>query len=843
MAVEVAEAQPKYVIFLIGDGMGFEQVRAGGMYANGAAGTLSFEMFPFSGELTNHTASGGIPDSAAAGTALATGVKVDNGVVSMAIPGDGSELETLLEYSKAQGKSAGLVTTTFWFDATPAVFGAHEPSRGNYGEIASDYWQQTRPNVVLGGYHDSDMEAGAVSAGYTVVTGRADMQALDTETENMVFGQFGDSYMPYEYDGLGALPHLSEMTATALSILDNDPDGFFLMVEGARIDHACHDNDIQRAVLETVEFNNAVQVAIDWAQGRTDTLILVTADHETGGLTVLANNGVGALPTVSWSSLSHTGVNVPVYAWGVNAEFISGVMDNTEMFGVVTAGPQAWNPHPQDGDTGVWLPPVLSWKPGIYAASHQVYFGTMFDDVNSAAGASLQADATYVPAGPLDVSTTYYWRVDEVNDLHPDSPWAGSVWNFTTAPGNSTRPDPTNGAFAVAIDTTLGWLPGPAAATHNVYFGTSSPPAFIGNQLANSYDPGSLEFDTTYYWRIDEVEADGTTVYTGDVWSFTTTPDIRITDPNLVGWWPLDEGNGNAALDWSGHGNHGTLFGPEWATPGFHGDAALNFIGGGYVAIQNLNYNSTGNAEVTVCAWIRTNSGGDQFIVSFDRNEYWRLAINTQVATEGQVAWHVMTEPYPLDYSSVTRVDDGLWHHVCGVFDNGRSTIYIDGLAEPSATGGLTFGTGNVRYGFIGANSEATSFNGNRSIGAPVAGNMDDVRIYDKALTPAEIQAIAARAEAWSPSPADGATEVVRRPTLSWTPGATAASHDVYLSTDRQAVIDGTAFIVNQIETSYSPEVLTNAATYYWRVDAVEANGTTKHIGAVWSFTVTRFGR
>jgi alkaline phosphatase len=108
------------------------------MYANGEAGTLSFEMFPFSGELTNDNAGGGIPDSAAAGTALATGVKVNNRVISMAIPGDERELETLLEYSKARGKSTGLVTTSQWYDATPAAFGAHEPRRGNYGEIWYD---------------------------------------------------------------------------------------------------------------------------------------------------------------------------------------------------------------------------------------------------------------------------------------------------------------------------------------------------------------------------------------------------------------------------------------------------------------------------------------------------------------------------------------------------------------------------------------------------------------------------------------------------------------------------------------------------------------------------------
>jgi alkaline phosphatase len=205
------------------------------------------------------------------------------------------------------------------------------------------------------------------------------MQALDTEAETMVFGGFGGGYLPYEFDGLEPLPHLSEMTATALDILDNDPDGFFLMVEGGRIDHAGHANDIQRNILETIEFDNAVQVAMDWAAGRSDTLILVTADHETGGLTLLANNGANVLPAVEWSSGSHTAANVPVYAWGVNASMVSGVMDNTEMFAVVTAGPEARDPDPANRSVYSDTWGTLYWGPGPYAVSHDVYLSDSFD--------------------------------------------------------------------------------------------------------------------------------------------------------------------------------------------------------------------------------------------------------------------------------------------------------------------------------------------------------------------------------------------------------------------------------------------------------------------------------
>ena len=330
------ETSPTNVIFCIGDGMGFEKVKAAGMYAYGEVGRLSFEGFPHRGEVTTHSADSPMTDSAAAATAMATGSKVNNGVISTALPGDGSELYTLLECFKDRGKSTGLVSTTFITHATPAAFGAHEPRRGNLAEIAEGYLNQTRPNVLLGGGGNGMTDAAAEAAGYTVVTDRDELLSLGAENIVRVSGQFGDTNLPYEFDGLGRLPHLSEMSATALKILTKSPTGFFLMIEGGRIDHAGHSNDIERNIFETLEFAKTVKVVTDWMKGRTDTLIIVTADHETGGLKVLKNNGMGNFPTVSWSTGGHTTTNIPVYAWGPNAARISGVMDNTDFFDVVT---------------------------------------------------------------------------------------------------------------------------------------------------------------------------------------------------------------------------------------------------------------------------------------------------------------------------------------------------------------------------------------------------------------------------------------------------------------------------------------------------------------------------
>ncbi len=347
-ASHLSAAPPKNVIILIGDGMGFEQVDAAGMYMYGydyglsPAHLLSFQTLPYQGELTTYSASSSVTDSAAAGTSLATGFKVDNGVIAMAYPSNGSyaygtEIETLLEYFQQRGKSTGLVTTTYVSHATPASFGAHEPARGNYSQIITDYLTQTQPKVLLGGakYINS---AAALAAGYSVVTTRAQLLDPNAISSPKLSGQFGSDHLPYEHDGnYATLPHLSEMAGVALEILQDDPDGFFLMVEGGRIDHAGHANQIERNVRETVEFANTVQTILDWAAGRHDTLIIVTADHETGGLDVVANNGVSAFPSVTWSTGDHTGVNVPIYAWGHNAEMVGGIMDNTAIVEMATA--------------------------------------------------------------------------------------------------------------------------------------------------------------------------------------------------------------------------------------------------------------------------------------------------------------------------------------------------------------------------------------------------------------------------------------------------------------------------------------------------------------------------
>lgn len=327
---------PKNIIICIGDGMGFEAVKAAGYYASGKTGTLSFEKFPYHAEIQTYAANTPMTDSAAAATAIATGHKVNNGVISMEIPGNGTPLKTLMEISQEANKRTGLVTTTYITHATPACFGAHNSQRNNLGEIAHDYLHLTRPNVLLGGGGNGITENRAESAGYTVITNREELFNLDTETETRVSGQFGQSNIPYMFDGTSNLPHLSEMVTVALDLLTNHEDGFFLLLEGGRIDHAGHSNDIERQLLETVEFANAVQTIYERVSDDNDTIILVTADHETGGLQVQKNNGQGQIPKITWTTGGHTISNVPLYGWGKNAEHVNGVLNNSDIIRIVT---------------------------------------------------------------------------------------------------------------------------------------------------------------------------------------------------------------------------------------------------------------------------------------------------------------------------------------------------------------------------------------------------------------------------------------------------------------------------------------------------------------------------
>lgn len=327
---------PKNIIFMIGDGMGFEQVKAAGMYLNGQEGTLAFEAFPVKGEVTTKSADSAVTDSAAAATAMATGVKVNNQVVSIALPGDGENLKTLTEFFKEYGKLTGILTNSYMNDATPACFSGHARKRGDFDELSRDMVKNVHPNLLFGGGCKGISVGLLKEAGYAVATDLDSMGELSPGSKYWA-GLFGTSMLPFEKDGdYSRLPHLSQMVGKALSLLDNEK-GFFLMIEGGLVDKAGHGNNLERNIGETLEFANAVKVVLEWAKDRKDTLLIVTADHETGGLTVVKNNGRGNYPDVIWKDKGHSAANVPLYVWGENSGAFGKIMDNTDFFRIITS--------------------------------------------------------------------------------------------------------------------------------------------------------------------------------------------------------------------------------------------------------------------------------------------------------------------------------------------------------------------------------------------------------------------------------------------------------------------------------------------------------------------------
>lgn len=342
------QSAPKNVILLIGDGMGDEHVLAAGMYANGVPNSLAFEKAPYTAKMQTHSANSTITDSAAAATAMATGRKVNNGVISMSVPGKGQQLETALEFFRNRCKSTGMVVTSVINHATPAAFSAHSFSRVEYASLLEQTFEYGAPDVVMGGGPIENGDPAARAAGYKIVTNRSELDAIDPSDDAKIYARFGNGDMAFEHEydlGLNSFysvyPHLSEMTAKSLELLETDEDGFFLMVEGSRIDHAGHGNALPHMVEELLEFEKTVETVLDWAADRDDTLVIVTADHETGGLRVQQSLGQGNMPRVLWTTSAHTALNVPVYAWGPNADMISGQIDNTYIYDVLTANSSA----------------------------------------------------------------------------------------------------------------------------------------------------------------------------------------------------------------------------------------------------------------------------------------------------------------------------------------------------------------------------------------------------------------------------------------------------------------------------------------------------------------------
>jgi len=405
---------PKNIIFFISDGCGFNQVNAASLFQYGATGRQVYERFPVRLAMSTYSINTGgynpdsawasfqyvlrkPTDSAASATAMATGFKTYNkaiGVDTLKRP-----LKNAVDHFESLGKSTGVVTSVPWTHATPACFVAHGEDRGELGDIASQMVLQSRLDVIMGATHpfyDDDgkkltepdyKEIGGKAIWDTLLSGKAGADAdgdgiadpwqliQDREHfQQMISGPVpkrvigipkvhsslqvardikAEKGNPYSVPFVESVPSLKEMALAAINILDDNENGFFLMIEGGAIDWAAHYNHLGRTVEEEIEFNRTIEAVCAWIETKSSweqTLVLVTGDHETGYLTGpnanprvenislsrdiiwpgLENNGKDKLPGAEWHTHGHTNSLIPFFSKGIHSDIFLEYADKND---------------------------------------------------------------------------------------------------------------------------------------------------------------------------------------------------------------------------------------------------------------------------------------------------------------------------------------------------------------------------------------------------------------------------------------------------------------------------------------------------------------------------------
>jgi len=510
-------------------------------------------------------------------------------------------------------------------------------------------------------------------------------------------------------------------------------------------------------------------------------------------------------------------------------------------------GPQwtrfATDPQPANGATVGSTNVTLSWTAGDTAAEHHLYIGEDSQDVEDGAGDTDQGTTTEATFSGYtwELGKTYYWRVDEV-ETDGVTVYPGAVWHFTVSAKLASLPSPANGEVMVDPNTALSWTPGSGATSHSVYLGTdpNAPALVSSDQTETMYDPAQLAFATCYYWRIDEF--DGVETHTGELWSFKTQPDIQVTDPNLVGWWTFDHDENTIAIDWSGHGNHGEIFGDPNRPEGYNA-GGLNFDG----VDDRVEVPQIITADLTLMAWMKADQAAPEGTTAREGNgllwsDHAGGGDHFSVAVVGKkLAFETGPGGNPTTFSN-RDVVTGEWVHVAvtRVDSSSGVQVLVNGTVDATGTHSGDNNVGSNPLIEIGANTLDSRY---------FTGLIDEVRAYNRVLTQEEIVAAmrGSLALAWNPSPAMSQVIDIRYSgSLSWSPGDEAATHDIFFGLDAAAVQAATAetagvYKGRQAETAYDlTEPLAWDATYFWRVDEVADDGTIVE-GHVWSFTVADY--
>ena len=331
----VVKKVPKHIILIIGDGSGLAQwsaydaKRTQGDHTS-ANGAIVFTDFPVFGLSFTQSANSFITDSGAGATAMSTGQKSQNGMIGLSA--DSTPFKTLSEIAHQNNKSTGIAVTCELTHATPAAFFAHQVSRESMLEIGEDFLKGSCIDVAMGGGKQYFDTVALVKAGYAVGTGEKAIVALQDQKRRVLFYD-NQPAPPKAQEGRNSMgSYLEKACNSILRTMFQNPNGSFTMIEGSQIDWAGHDNDSVYLMAEMEDFDYTIREVLKMAKQQQNTLVVVSADHETGGLSLLGWDNDGKQPAMNFSSHHHSGIPVPVFAWGPGSEIFGGSYQNTEIF-------------------------------------------------------------------------------------------------------------------------------------------------------------------------------------------------------------------------------------------------------------------------------------------------------------------------------------------------------------------------------------------------------------------------------------------------------------------------------------------------------------------------------
>ncbi len=372
------------VIIMIGDGMGPEQVELGRLVEYGPDGKSIINEFPNENTIGTDNINGWTTDSAASGTAISSGIKTKNGRIGTNF--DGSLNTTnILEIAEENGYKTGIVATCHITHATPAAFLAHNGDRGNYKEIAADIGQSGVDLIYSGGssndYFGTQIDT-IMNKGYNFIENKSEFLSVDSLS---TVGLFNDGALPRERKrNITQIPSLSSMVEKSINLLDSSDSPFFLMVEGSQIDWAGHDNDPVYMAHQMIEFEKSVRVAKSYAEGKNDVQLLVTADHECGGLQVGEYNFETGTPQeddsitqnrtkrtqrvneieTSFSTGGHTGTEVPLVGMGPYTDRIADATHHLDTFDMMRLAIEGQTGPVGEGFYDGYFNPLWLYIPG-----------------------------------------------------------------------------------------------------------------------------------------------------------------------------------------------------------------------------------------------------------------------------------------------------------------------------------------------------------------------------------------------------------------------------------------------------------------------------------------------